>query len=155
VKPGSRPIGETATPNLKDIDHDADCKPPSPASLVLKILQDIAFTPGLTHDNTMGFAIGTFASLSFRQVRKEAALMGATPDQILGLAAAHEIGHLLSQGHSDRGIMRPSWRREDFGVSPQGAFQFTPEQVKQIRAEVSTRNRMQQADTFPESAAQR
>jgi len=111
----------------------------------LKILQDIAFTPGLTHDNTMGFAIGTFASLSFRQVRKEAALMGATPDQILGLAAAHEIGHLLSQGHSDRGIMRPSWNREDFGVSPQGAFRFAAEQAQSIRTEVRRRVQAQGA----------
>ena len=69
--------------------------------------------------------------------------MGSTADEILGLAAAHEIGHLLSQSHSDRGIMRPSWNREDFGVSPQGAFKFTPDQANQMRAEVATRGREQ------------
>lgn len=142
------------TPALTDIDHDVNCtRKASPTNLVLKILPDIAVTPGFTHDTTMGFAIGSFASLSFRQVRKEAALMGATPDQILGLAAAHEIGHLLSQSHSDGGIMRPSWKREDFRVSPQGAFKFTPEQAEQIRAEVSTRNGMQQADKLHGMAA--
>jgi hypothetical protein len=119
----------------------------------LKILPDIAVTPGFTHDTTMGFAIGFFASLSFRQVRKEAAFMGTAPEEILGLAAAHEIGHLLSQSHSDKGIMRPSWNREDFGVSPQGAFKFTPEQAEQIRAEVSTRNGIQQADELQGMAA--
>jgi hypothetical protein len=101
----------------------------------------------------MGFAIGVYASLAFRQVRKEAALTGALPDEILGLAAAHEIGHLLAQHHSDRGIMRPRWRREDFGVSPQGVFKFTPEQAQKIRAQVSLRNSMQQADTLPGMAA--
>ncbi|HMD86359.1 MAG TPA: hypothetical protein VKO18_16850 [Terriglobia bacterium] len=154
-KAGVEAIWRNCDSNLTNIDHDVDCKPPSPTSLILKILPDITFTPGLTHDTTMGFAIGAFASLSFRQVRKEAALMGSTPEEILGFSAAHEIGHLLSQSHSDRGIMRPSWNREDFGVSPQGAFKFTPEQAQQIRAEVSTRNRMQQANALPESAAQR
>jgi len=141
--------------NLTDIDHDVNCTPKvSPTNLVLKILPDIAVTPGFTHDTTMGFAIGVYASLSFRQVRKEAALMGTTPEVILGLAAAHEIGHLLSQSHSDRGIMRPSWRRENFGVSPQGAFKFTPEQARQVRAEVSIRSRVQQANALPRMAAQ-
>ena len=132
------------TPALMDIDHDANCtQKASPTNLVLKILPDIAVTPGFTHDTTMGFAIGDFASVSFRQARKEAALMGSTADEILGLSAAHEIGHLLSQSHSDRGIMRPSWNREDFGVSPQGAFKFTPDQANQMRAEVATRGREQ------------
>ena len=132
------------TPALMDIDHDANCtQKASPTNLVLKILPDIAVTSGFTHDTTMGFAIGDFASVSFRQARKEAALMGSTADEILGLSAAHEIGHLLSQSHSDRGIMRPSWNREDFGVSPQGAFKFTPDQANQMRAEVATRGREQ------------
>lgn len=142
------------TPALTDIDHDVNCtRKASPTNLVVKILPDIAVTSGFIHDSTMGFAIGAFASLSFRQVRKEAALVGTAPDEILGLAAAHELGHLLSQSHSDRGIMRPSWNREDFGVSQQGAFKFTPEQAEQIRAEVSTRNGMQQADKLIGMAA--
>jgi len=152
---GIEAIWRNCDSKLTDINQDVNCKLARPADFMLKILPDIAVTPGLTHDTTMGFAIGAFASVSFRQVRKEAALMGATPEEILGLTAAHEIGHLLSQSHSDRGIMRPSWRREDFGVSPQGAFEFTPEQAQQIRTEVSTRNRVQQANALPESAAQK
>jgi hypothetical protein len=144
---GVEAIWRNCDPNLTDIDHDVNCtQKASPTNLVLKILPDIAVTPGFTHDTTMGFAIGAFATVSFRQARKEAALMGTTADEILGLSAAHEIGHLLSQSHSDRGVMRPSWNREDFGVSQQGAFKFTPQQAKQIRAEVSTRNGIQQAD---------
>jgi hypothetical protein len=118
---------------------------------VLKILPDIAVTPGFSHDTTMGFAIGAYASVSFRRVRKEAALMGATPCEILGFSAAHELGHLLlgSGSHSDRGIMRPSWRREDFGVSPQGAFKFTAEQAQSIRTEVGKRAQEQAAEPIP------
>ena len=55
--------------------------------------------------------------------------------------------------HSPRGIMRPSWNREDFGVSPQGAFKFTPEQAHQMRAEVSKRYKMQQVGAPSETAA--
>jgi len=143
---GVEAIWRNCDPNLTDIDHDVNCtQKASPTNLVLKILPDIAVTPGFTHDTTMGFAIGNFASVSFRQARKEAALMGTTADEILGLSAAHELGHLMSQGHSDRGIMRPSWNREDFGVSQQGAFKFTPEQANRMRAEVAKRGQEQAA----------
>jgi hypothetical protein len=146
---GVEAIWRNCNPALTDIDHDVNCtQKPSPTNLVLKILPDIAVTPGFSHDTTMGFAIGAYASVSFRQVRKEAALMGAVPCEILGLSAAHEIGHLLlgSGSHSDKGIMRPSWSRKDFRVSPQGAFKFTAEQAQSIRAEVGERERQQAAE---------
>ena len=61
------------TPALADTDHDANCtQKASTTNLVLKILPDIAVTPGFTHDTTMGFAIGVYASVSLRQARKEA-----------------------------------------------------------------------------------
>ena len=64
---------------LMDIDHDANCtQKASPTNLVLKILPDIAVTPGFTHDTTMGFAIGDFASVSFRRLEKKLRLMGNT-----------------------------------------------------------------------------
>jgi hypothetical protein len=51
--------------------------------------------------------------------------------------------------------MRARWRREDYEHAPRGAFKFTAQQAEQMRAEVSTRNRMQQAEALPETAARK
>jgi hypothetical protein len=129
-------------PALTDIHQDVNCtQEASPTNFILRILPDIAATPGVTDERTMGFAFGNYASVSFRWVREEAAVVGAMPSEILSVAAAHEIGHLLlgSESHSHRGIMRARWSREDFARSPLGAFTFTPEQAQSIRTEVRRR----------------
>jgi hypothetical protein len=89
----------------------------------------------------MGFAAGYLASVSMLRIREEAAEYGVQPNEVLGPAIAHEIGHLLlgQQGHSPTGIMRARWRREDYGTAPLGAFKFNPKQAVQIRAEVGRR----------------
>jgi len=53
---------------------------------------------------------------------------------LLGKVIAHEIGHLLSAGHSTRGIMQASFRRYQYG--PQ---EFTAEQAVSVRASLETR----------------
>jgi len=60
------------------------------------------------------------------------------------------LGHLLfgAESHAPRGIMRARFSREDFSRSPLGALTFTSEQGEQMRAEVSTRNGIQQADAL-------
>jgi hypothetical protein len=58
--------------------------------------------------------------------------------RILGLAMAHEIGHLLLpfHSHSPRGIMRARWDRQDFQLATYGNLDFTPKQAELIRSEV-------------------
>ena len=58
--------------------------------------------------------------------------------RILGLAMAHEIGHLLLpfHSHSPRGIMRARWDRQDFQLATYGNLGFTPMQAELIRSEV-------------------
>jgi hypothetical protein len=122
--------------------------------LAVRILPYFGALPG-TDKKTMGFALGNLASVSVRRVSEEAAEFGIQPYEVLGPAIAHELGHILlgQKGHSPTGIMRARWRREDYERAPRGAFNFTAEQAKQIRAEVSTRNRRQQADAIPGTAA--
>lgn len=60
---------------------------------------------------------------------------------VLGLAIAHEIGHLLlPQGsHSPHGIMRARWDRQDLRLATFGNLIFTEQQAESIRAEIARR----------------
>ena len=55
----------------------------------------------------------------------------ANKAQILGVAMAHEVGHLLlgSNAHSPTGIMRASWNRDDLRYAAVGYLLFTPQQA--------------------------
>jgi hypothetical protein len=63
--------------------------------------------------------------------------------QLLGAAAAHEIGHFLLRrtSHSSVGIMRAEFHDEDFQVCKDWHLRFTPEQTRIIRSEVLRRFR--------------
>ena len=62
--------------------------------------------------------------------------------RLLGLAIAHEIGHLLLPlyPHSSRGVMRARWDRQDFELAARGNLEFTPKQTEIIRREVLKRS---------------
>jgi hypothetical protein len=63
--------------------------------------------------------------------------------QILGHAAAHEIGHLLlgSYAHSPAGLMRANWWRKDLWLPSHDGLFFTSDQAELIRREVLSRMR--------------
>jgi len=60
---------------------------------------------------------------------------------LLGHAAAHEIGHLLlrSAAHSPAGIMRESWEVKDLWRLPHAGLVFLPGQLKTVEAAISRR----------------
>jgi hypothetical protein len=131
-------------PATTDIHLDANCtQETGPLNLALRILPGFATVHGVTNRNTMGLSFGYLASVSFRWVTEEAAVLNIAPSEILGPAIAHELGHLLLRqpGHSRVGIMRSRWNREDFQRAPLGSFSFTREQAESIRAEVRERSR--------------
>jgi len=58
----------------------------------------------------------------------------ASEARMLGIIAAHEIGHLLlgSNAHSPEGIMRPQWQSEDFWRPGPGGTAFSCQQQQKI-----------------------
>lgn len=59
-------------------------------------------------------------------------------DKLLGAAVAHELGHMLLPpgSHASRGLMRPTWDREQFRSAANGLLQFSPQSAVQIRRSV-------------------
>jgi hypothetical protein len=93
-------------PALTDIHQDTNCtQEVGPTTLIVRILPEIPVTQGVANDHTMGFALGNYATVSFRWAQEEAAAVGAMPSEILTVAAAHELGHLLlgEGSHARRG----------------------------------------------------
>jgi hypothetical protein len=112
----------------------------------------LGFTP-LSKDGERAYQ----ASVFYDRVREEAEISRGSLTVILGHAMAHELGHLLLRTcrHSSEGIMRAKWNFADLHRAAQGHMGFTPQQAEQMRAEVSTRIGMQQADAVPETAARK
>jgi hypothetical protein len=104
--------------------------------------------PPALGDEALGFAIhdpvagagGGFAYVSYPMVETLTKTAGTSESQVLGVAIAHEIGHLLlGAAHSQTGIMCVRWRRPHFELMRTGRLLFTPEQAIQIKAEVMRR----------------
>jgi hypothetical protein len=60
---------------------------------------------------------------------------------LLGLAIAHELGHLLlrSSAHSVTGIMRRQWTEKQLGDDDRGYLRFTANEAESMRNEVRRR----------------
>ena len=58
--------------------------------------------------------------------------------RLLGVVAAHELGHLLlgSTAHSTVGIMEPVWEEDCVRRVGMGALHFTPEQARLMRQRI-------------------
>jgi hypothetical protein len=83
---------------------------------------------------------GTF-SLFYDQVTRVARNYIQPIGDILGLAIAHELGHLLLPGssHSSTGIMRAEWNGDDIRHGVAGSLAFTSAQAALIRSKVDGR----------------
>jgi hypothetical protein len=137
------------------------CEPPLGAMAVdLRILPQSMASRLRSGREQLGFALpsahpgrASAAWVFFHRVEELAASKDASRSQILGIAIAHEVGHLLlgPDRHSDHGIMRANWGRRDLQEAARGQQFFTTEQGERIRAEV--RARMGQSDSLRTSAS--
>jgi len=99
--------------------------------------------------NALGYSIipdtrelASMAYVSYSRIQHLSATTSTRAEDLLGLAVAHEIGHLLfgSNQHANQGIMRAKWRLRDLEARAWDEFQFTEEQGKRLRAGVEVRH---------------
>ncbi|HYK90156.1 MAG TPA: hypothetical protein VE398_15380 [Acidobacteriota bacterium] len=107
---------------------------PGANDVILKIMPRIDMKEIGFGKNAFGLCAGQNISISVERLEEIAQDSDQTCGRILGLAVAHEIGHVLlgSNSHSSQGIMRPQWYIQDLQLeSRYGAF-FTEEQIRQM-----------------------
>lgn len=104
--------------------------------------------------NALGYSIipdthelASMAYVSCSRIQHLSATTSAGAEDLLGLAVAHEIGHLLfgSHQHANQGIMRAPWRLRDLEAKVWDEFQFTKEQRKRLRKAVEARDHVEES----------
>ncbi len=85
--------------------------------------------------------LGTQAWVFFETVKEVADRDGADVPDVLAVAMAHELGHLLlgQNAHSGRGIMQGAWKKEQLKRAAAGGLTFTQEQAERMQAQVRER----------------
>jgi len=129
----------------RPVNISACASPLGPSRLMLQLL------PGCYRKNPLasGIAIiqrgcSVFAGLYTERIRELSRDANWAFSDLLGHAAAHELGHLLldSSAHSYAGVMRTRWETEDFRRLSHSALVFLPGQL----AEAQERLRMVQSE---------
>jgi len=132
-------------------------RPLGPTDLILNFVEEIQSLSPKMKGITLGLALGVAgdgrgdkaycAYISNRRAHDVARECAASPGMILGLAAAHEIGHLLMSAgdHSGSGLMRACWDVKDLVRAARGDLRFTDDQVMQLIAGVRARIARQNA----------
>jgi hypothetical protein len=101
--------------------------------------------------HALGFAVVTmhavYAPVFYDRGTGIAGLGIAPASQILGLAIAHEIGHLLlcSREHARDGLMRAQWSGADLHLATVELLRFHPGEAKIMQMEILRRSRGQAA----------
>jgi hypothetical protein len=80
--------------------------------------------------------IGCHADVFYAGIAPIAQEAHLSPEIILGLVFAHELGHLLlgTNSHSASGIMRATWQRQELSAAGKGALGFTEIQGRKMKA---------------------
>ncbi len=117
------------------------CHPPSgPAVLALRIVpwssklgQAVFGSAFLSHEGE-----GTYCDVFYDSAQKLHQDWHVSLSQILGHTMAHEVGHLLlgTNAHSQMGIMRPKWLRQELRRVGMGTLLFTPDQGRSIQTKL-------------------
>jgi hypothetical protein len=116
----------------------------TPASLHLRIWARamVGKTPALSE--TLGFCLSLEngdAVVLADAIQKRAVFGSTNFADLLGLAMAHELGHLLlrSARHSVTGIMRSRWTEKALAEDHRGYLRFTSREAEYMRNEVRRR----------------
>ena len=82
-------------------------------------------------------------SLYYDAISEVAKQYGASVGHVLGIALAHEMGHVLlpPPSHSATGIMQASWEGDDLRHALLGDVAFTEQQSVMMRERLARRGR--------------
>ena len=125
----------------KPVPVSGRCEQPVGGDIVLR-LQKIRETDG-SRFVSMGFSlVGTAGATPFLatvfvdRVASVARGAGADPQRVLGLAMAHEIGHVLlnSNTHAPGGLMRADWSRKELRRTDPAAWRFLDSEAAHVRS---------------------
>jgi len=127
----------------------------SPEKIQVRIVDRFKSAPGVADRDSMGFAVGDMATVSFGKVEEFSLYASRPRAEILGYAIAHEIGHVLLHRahHSPVGIMRAYWSREDLELAGVACMVFSQEEARVIRADSRARWRQVEAMRLAPSAS--
>jgi hypothetical protein len=112
---------------------------------LLRITHDHLSPLGSVWDTGLGFAHvtsegGGYATLLMDRVDDLARQQQlVSKGQILGHAAAHELGHLLmgSNSHSSRGLMRAKWKANELQDMAERRLLFSREEAERMRVRIA------------------
>ena len=87
---------------------------------------------------TSGFEPGRLAYVFYHRIGEASRESEINPRYVLGIAMAHELGHLLLPygAHSTTGLMRANWTTADLQRAAHGQLLFTREQAELIRSRI-------------------
>jgi hypothetical protein len=133
----------TAGPLGADV-NDSPSEKWNAASLQLRIWPRAVAGKRPNSSETLGFCLSMEtgdAVVLADAIRKRAAFGSTSSADLLGLAMAHELGHLLlrSASHSVAGIMRARWTEKALRDDDRGYLRFTPGEAESMRREVKRR----------------
>jgi hypothetical protein len=119
----------------------ARCQEPVGGDIVLRLLKTSRADP--SRFVSMGFSlVGTADATPFLATvyvnRAESVARGAGIDarRVIGLAIAHEIGHVLlnTSTHAPSGLMRADWSRHELRRTDAAAWHFLDTEAASVRA---------------------
>jgi hypothetical protein len=131
-----------------------------PTGLILRIVPRSMDKHLTIRDSVLGYAsscgkeeAGCMAHVLYHRVENLARNERASPLQVLGLAIAHELGHLLlgSNAHLASGIMAAKWGVKELELAAKGNLLFTAEQSQAMRKQIL--GRIKAHETLLERAA--
>jgi hypothetical protein len=135
-------VGQTELP-------EAACeKPVTPLDLVLNLLSRSQAQHLHFHDKILGVAaeptgegFGVFASVFYDNAKDCAAQWQLNLPQLLWLAIAHELAHLLlgTNSHSSHGVMRAFWSGKELLAAGQRDPSFSSSEKNRLQTTLSAR----------------
>jgi len=131
-------------PMAADLNDNATSERGNAASLQLRLWPRAMAGKRPTSSETLGFCLSLEngdAVLLADAIQKRAVFGSTHFADLLGLAMAHELGHLLlrSAAHSVAGIMRARWTEKALRDDDRGYLRFTPGEAESMRREVMRR----------------